>query len=107
MKFFLVKIAIDFAIFAAAHSINMADETRRGGRLGEKNQFFIEKVTLFYSQAKEVYNFHMARALDTMLFGDVLLCNFQLTKFFVLFEDTKLFKGLVETGRLILLEAVQ
>ena len=49
----------------------------------------------------------MARALDTMLFGDVLLCNFQLTKFFVLFEDTKLFKGLVETGRLIHLEGVQ
>ena len=76
----------------------MADETRRSG-LGKKISFFIEKVTLFYSQAKEVYNFHMARALDTMLFGDVLLCNFQLTKFFVLFEDTKLFKGLVETAQ--------
>ena len=72
----------------------MADETRRGGRLGEKNQFFIEKVTLFYSQAKEVYNFHMARALDTMLYSDVLLCNFQLTKFFVVFEDKIFLRGL-------------
>ena len=77
----------------------MADETRRSG-LGKKISFFIEKVTLFYSQAKEVYNFHMARALDTMLY-DVLLCNFQLTKFFVVFEDKIFFKGLVETGRLI------
>ena len=61
------------------HSINMADETRRSG-LGKKISFFIEKVTLFYSQAKEVYNFHMARAacfLDTLC----VLCNFQLTKF--------------------------